>query len=145
MNLIFRNLKSTEIALPWPPTVNTFWRSILNKKTGKIRVIVSAKGRNYRTEAVNLIRRRWKIKTPTTARLKIDILVCPADKRERDIDNLPKAVLDSFMLAGFYKSDSQIDELRLSRISGKSTKKGFVLVRIRKIVNSNEMLGFNIE
>ena len=43
------------------------------------------------------------------------MLVFPPDRRRRDIDNLPKAVLDSLEFAGVFENDSQVDRLLVLR------------------------------
>jgi Holliday junction resolvase RusA-like endonuclease len=49
------------------------------------------------------------------ARLRIDIECRMPDRRRRDVDNVPKAVLDALTHAGFWSDDSQIDDMRVWR------------------------------
>jgi crossover junction endodeoxyribonuclease RusA len=96
--------------LPFPPSVNTYWRSTVIK--GAVRVLISKKGRKYRSDVLSLL---GMVRNPTGARLAVKITVYPPDKRTRDLDNLPKAILDAMTHAGFWHDDSQIDDLRIVR------------------------------
>jgi len=91
--------------LPYPPTLNTYWRHVGNK------VLISKKGRQYRKTIGDyvLVGRLPKFE----GRIGCSILVYPPDKRKRDLDNIPKAVLDSLQHAGVYDDDSQIDVLEV--------------------------------
>ena len=103
-----------EIVIPYPPSVNTYWRSI-----GRGRVIISRKGREYR-EAVNTavfqcFEERDDDPRPLLGRLKVLIKATMPDKRRRDIDNINKAALDALGYAGIYGDDNQIDDLQVLR------------------------------
>ena len=106
------------ITLPWPPSINTYWRSVNGK------MLISKKGRAYRASVINHIRPC----KPTLERLSVRIICHPPDKRKRDLDNLPKGLLDALEHAGVYADDSQIDELYLRR--DKIIKDGCVIVSI---------------
>lgn len=96
-----------QIVLPWPPSVNKYWRM------GRGRMHKSEAGKAYATEAGFRARAMFKRK-PFTGRLRVEILAFPPDKRARDIDNLLKAPLDA--LKGIcFDDDSQIDELMITR------------------------------
>jgi crossover junction endodeoxyribonuclease RusA len=43
----------------------------------------------------------------------VTLTAFPPDKRRRDLDNLPKVVLDSLTKAGVWKDDSQIQRLTI--------------------------------
>jgi len=97
-----------QISLPWPPTVNTYWRH------GRGRHYISARGMQYRKDITHLIRQQ-QLNINTTARLRFFITAYPPDKRRRDLDNLQKAVFDSLVHAGFMVDDGQIDDFRVRR------------------------------
>lgn len=103
----------TTITLPYPPTVNTYWRNVAG------RVLISAKGRVYRTEvakAVMLARRAGTVPAwPISKRLAVRLDAAPPDRRKRDLDNITKALLDALTHAGVWLDDSQIDDLRIVR------------------------------
>ncbi len=97
-----------KIELPWPPSVNTYWRNVGGK------VLISKKGRAYRKTVSELaFIGRWQ--PFESARLGVAIVAFPPDKRKRDLDNLPKAVFDSLQHAGVYDDDEQIDYFSIQR------------------------------
>ena len=93
------------LRLPWPPSVNTYWRHIVIN--GRPRTLISKAGRQYKTH-VQLIASRYG---PFVKPIAMWIHAYPPDRRKRDIDNILKAPLDSLEKAGVYKNDSQIVEL----------------------------------
>lgn len=95
-----------ELTLPWPPTVNTYWRMYQN------RMIISEAGRKYRVAVAEqvLLQARGKM---TIGPVKVTIEAWRPDNRKRDLDNLLKAVLDSMGHAGLYVDDSLIVDLRI--------------------------------
>ena len=97
-----------ELTLPWPPSVNTYYRNV-NGKT-----LISAKGREYRAAVADqvLIQRGGKL---LTGRLSVAIVAHVPDKRRRDLDNLLKSTLDSLTHAGCWIDDSQVDSLSIQR------------------------------
>ena len=95
-----------DITLPWPPSVNTYWRMFKN------RMIISEAGRKYRTAVAEQIFLQSRGKS-TTGKLKVVIEAWRPDNRKRDLDNLLKAVLDSMGHAGLYIDDSLIVDLRI--------------------------------
>jgi len=95
-----------EVTLPFPPSVNTYWR------TFRGRMIISAKGREYR-ELVEHMFGYLPMVEPIEGAVCVDILAYRPDKRRRDLDNLFKAPLDALTYAGVWKDDSQITDLRI--------------------------------
>lgn len=98
------------ITLPWPPSVNAMWRS---PRSGALagRTLLSATGRAYRRDVCAAIGQR----SPFAGPLRVVIEARMPDKRRRDLDNIPKAVLDAMTHAGVWSDDSQIDDLRVWR------------------------------
>lgn len=95
-----------ELTLPWPPSVNTYWR------TYNGRMLISAKGREYRNAVGTqvIVQRGSK---HLTGSLVVVIEAWRPDKRRRDLDNLLKATLDALAHAGVYEDDSQVVDLRI--------------------------------
>lgn len=112
------------LELPWPPSINTYWRRVGN------RTVLSAKARAYRAEAVAccLEQRAPRL---GTARVRLAITAHAPDKRARDLDNLCKGILDSLEFARVFDNDEQIDELHVVR--GAVTKPGQVLIHVEII------------
>jgi len=114
--LLGKHANSVFLELPWPPTVNTYWRHIATGQ--RVRVVISARGRAYRQAVIGAVVGQTHPDRRTVAgRLAIDIVAFPPDRRKRDLDNLPKAVLDALEAAGVYADDSAIDDLRVRRIA----------------------------
>ena len=101
-----------EITLPYPPSVNRYWRAI-----GRGRVIISREGRDYRRKVGYVIidSREGELPEPTTERLAVTIKAYMPDRRRRDLDNILKATLDALQNGGMFKDDEQIDDLRITR------------------------------
>ncbi len=100
--------KFLQLELPWPPTINTYWRRNGN------RYFITDKGLSYRREVIELCYKHHK---HFTAEDRISVLIeaYPPDKRKRDLDNILKSLLDSLCHAGIYTDDSQIDRLHIWR------------------------------
>ncbi len=69
-----------EFVLPWPPTVNTYWR-----RRGS-QYYISDKGQKYRKDVQQIIR-QLRLDIFTKSRLRITIIAEPPDSRRRDLDN----------------------------------------------------------
>ena len=95
-----------ELTLPWPPSVNRYWRTFQG------RMIISAEGRSYRKAVADqvLIQRGAK---HYAGKMRVEIEEYRPDNRRRDLDNLLKAVLDSLTHAGVWDDDGLIVDLRI--------------------------------
>ena len=100
------------ISLPFPPSVNHYWRMVRGK------MLISKAGREYR-KAVGLLVFPYAAYGvplfPESFRLSVALLAHPPDRRRRDLDNMLKAALDALQHAGVYADDSQIDHLEIDR------------------------------
>ena len=115
-----------ELTLPWPPSVNTIWRRV-----GSL-TLLSEKGRQYRQSVADqVLIQRVAGKLNDSDRLAVAIEAHAPDKRRRDLDNLPKAVLDALTHAKVWGDDSQIDKLLILRRANK--KGGALVVTIQKL------------
>lgn len=103
------------LTLPWPPSVNTYWRHV------GPRVLISANGRQYRKAVSDLVMvarvRRQLHHGPLAGRVALRIEATPPDRRARDLDNLLKAPLDALTHAGIWIDDAQIHELTIVKLS----------------------------
>lgn len=100
------NTISAGIALPYPPSVNTYYRTVGG------RILVSRKGREYReTIARHLAARGFR---PLKSKLAVYIDVYPPDRRKRDLGNLDKALMDACQ-GYLFVDDGQIDLLHIER------------------------------
>ncbi|MFE1815605.1 RusA family crossover junction endodeoxyribonuclease [Metapseudomonas otitidis] len=100
-----------EIELPWPPSVNSYWRHP-NKGPLAGRHLISAEGREYRKAVL------WQLAPMAlslSGRLAVTVECFPPDRRKRDLDNIAKGLLDAMTHAGAWGDDEQIDDLRIIR------------------------------
>lgn len=128
--------QSFVISLPWPPSVNTYWRSIMKGPLAG-RVLLSEKGREYRKRVAEqvLLQRVPRLE----GKLAVWIHAMPPDRRARDLDNLPKGVLDSLVHAGVIRDDCDIDDLRITRFG--VTAGGELQVQIAEILGEATQSG----
>ena len=112
------------VTLPWPPTVNTYYRHVVVK--GAARVLLSSAGRAYQ-KAVGVAMAGHVAPPPPHA---VRIVLHAPDRRAYDVDNRAKALLD-----GIYRAlgidDGVIDRLEIVR--GEVRPGGCALVVIEEV------------
>lgn len=117
------------LTLPFPPSVNGYWRAPTKGRLAG-RHLISAKGRQFRQDAIAAIVSQHQGK-PLVGRLEVELRLCAPDRRGRDIDNYSKGCLDAITHAGVWLDDGQIDKLTVER--GPITKGGQCTVWIREV------------
>jgi len=75
------------------------------------RTLISREGRTFRTNVCALLGGGGPRKPPADGRIALAMDAFPPDRRQRDLDNIQKPVLDALEHAGIYADDSQIDLL----------------------------------
>lgn len=100
--------KRIEFVLPYPPSVNTYWR----RRGGSY--FISGVGQKYRRDVAYIVRQQ-QLKLRLGGRLAIKIIADPPDNRRRDLDNILKAPLDALTHAGVLIDDEQFDEISIVR------------------------------
>ena len=113
--------------LPYPPTVNTYWRANGNRR------FISAAGKKFREAAFKIIKAADVIQIEGDCRVDVDLYL--PDRRKRDIDNILKPILDILQLAGVIKDDCQVQELTVARLG--LEKGGRARVKIQKNATAN--------
>jgi len=98
------------LTLPWPPSVNHYWRHVPMGRRG-VRVLVSAEGRRYQAA----VRGLCEGIPPVHGAVSICLFAAFPDRRKRDIDNILKSVLDSIVRAGIIDGDEFIVTLRAEK------------------------------
>ena len=99
-------MTSKKFTLPFPPSVNTYWR-----RSG-FRIHVSQKGTQFRKDALELI---GNIKDKLLSPLTVTLDLYPPCRRKRDVDNYAKGVLDALTHAGVWDDDSQVQRLTIQK------------------------------
>lgn len=117
-----------ELALPYPPSVNHYWR---HTRDGKH--YISAEGKAFRTKVLQICR----LFDPFAGAVKIKMEVFYPDKRERDPDNLQKALFDALTASGLIKDDNNkiIKDYRVVGMD-EIRKGGMVVVKIKGLDNA---------
>jgi crossover junction endodeoxyribonuclease RusA len=107
------------IRLPFPPSVNHYWCTrIITPRGGKRpfpQIYIGERGVRFRENVKALMLQRFGIIEPSTDRVSVQIVATLPDRRERDLDNLPKSVLDSLTHARVWESDNQVDRIEIIR------------------------------
>ncbi len=95
--------------LPFPPSVNTYWR-----RSGK-HMHLSKRARQYKKEVAAILLDKFGagIVFPDQ-RLKATILLYPPSVAKRDIDNYPKAIFDA-LNDRLWGDDGQVDSMVVIR------------------------------
>lgn len=106
---------SINLILPWPPSVNSYWR---HPSSGRLagRHLISSSGRAYRQAVTDAWIKQGAGIIVGPHRLELTIYAYPPDRRRRDLDNLLKGALDSLVSCGVFEDDSQIDALCIHRL-----------------------------
>lgn len=118
--------------LPFPPTLNHAWGRKGNRS------YLTQEQKDYRTAVAGAL--AWDelhdadfplatLEVPLTGRLAVALRFFESNHRRRDLDNLPKSVLDALTHAGLWLDDAQIDSLILSR-AGVSPDRPRVVVQV---------------
>lgn len=102
-------MMAIEFTLPFPPSVNHYWRNFRG------RMVIGARGRAYRKAATDAIADQRVPCDGLGGPLQVELTAHPPDRRRRDLDNLQKALLDAVVAAGVIEDDSNIDDLRVTR------------------------------
>jgi len=95
-----------KLILPFPPSVNCYWRS--PGKGAKI----SERGRTYRVNAIAAVYEQLRRRPQAiTHEIDIQVVLYPPNRAKRDLDNFQKALFDSLTHAGVWTDDSQIKRM----------------------------------
>tara|TARA_R100000655_G_scaffold34275_1_gene66890 strand:+ start:977 stop:1420 length:444 start_codon:yes stop_codon:yes gene_type:complete len=107
------------IILPFPPSGNTYYRSVRMGKS--CRVLLSKAGREYKTNVKEVVddyiakTEFDEVPFPYEGRLMLHIRLHAPTRRMYDLDNRLKAVCDALEYAGIYIDDNQIDSITVRR------------------------------
>jgi crossover junction endodeoxyribonuclease RusA len=127
------------LLLPWPPSVNQYWRHVVlkTKKGLRKRTLLSMEGRHFRTEAVRTIRKQFPVHGVINEPVRVEMHLFPPDRRKRDVDNYSKGVLDALTYAKVWTDDYLVDDLHIIR-RRQPVPGGAVTLRISTYANKEE-------
>lgn len=129
----FTEQREISFELPWPPSVNHYWRNVVVGRHA--RTLISADGRAYKRNVGQAVLEqtigRQRKHNPFMGHVHVVLTLYPPDRRQRDIDNSIKAVLDALTSAKVWRDDSQVDELHVTR--SKVVQGGKAVVRIVEV------------
>jgi len=116
--------------------VNLYWRSLPSSLRGRnVRVVISKDGKAYRRAVKSIALRRRLRDSLAGARVRAELYFFPPDRRTRDIDNLPKAILDSITHAKIWADDNCVDALDMLRCEKKAG--GTVVAVLTEVLDSS--------
>lgn len=116
-----------EIALPYPPSVNHYWK---HTRDGKH--YISKAGREFKRIATKVCKQF----DPFESAVEIKIEIYFPDNRARDLDNLPKGIFDSLVGAGLIKDDNRTIIRKYSIEEKGVIAKGKTIIKIKGINNA---------
>lgn len=116
--------KSLTLTLPWPPSVNRYWR-----RHGHT-IHRSAEATQYIRLVQAQLRTQFRFSS-LACPLVVLVEALPPDKRLRDLDNLLKALLDACTKAELWRDDSLIHDLRIVKRS--VIRGGKILLHVRPL------------
>lgn len=111
------------LTLPYPPSANRYWRSVVIG--GMVRVLVSSEARSYKKRCATIAAMTCKV--PMTGPLHMSIKVFRPMKRG-DLSNRIKVVEDSLQGVVFHDDDQMVG-IEASRHDDKGSPRVEVLVR----------------
>lgn len=98
-----------EFALPFPPSVNSYYTHTRNG------IFIGKKGVQYRKDSSLCIVEQLGDIDTISEPLHMEVVLYPPDRRKRDLDNYMKCLLDAITHAQLWEDDSQIDQLSIFR------------------------------
>ena len=99
-----------ELSIPAvPPSVNDYTERARNGGT-----ILTERSREFKRTAYQSIG-RYAPHKPSEKRIAVEVTIYAANKRDSDIDNRNKLILDALVEAQFIVDDNQVDEILTKR------------------------------
>lgn len=105
-----RTASLLRICLPYPPSLNKYWRHLKNGRT-----IISENGVAYRRHVCMVALMHRLAGCFPSQRLAVTMELVMPDRRTYDLDNSAKALFDALTKAQIWGDDSQVDDMRIIR------------------------------
>lgn len=116
--------RAVVLQLPWPVSINAYWGT---SRFGG--VYVKAAGKEYIRRASEQVRRLGE--PPLVGRIFFDAKFYPPDRRERDLDNSFKVLIDAVAKSGIIANDKHIKKIHAEMME--PLKLGAVVVELSEI------------
>tara|TARA_R110000787_G_scaffold58778_1_gene133582 strand:- start:326 stop:685 length:360 start_codon:yes stop_codon:yes gene_type:complete len=100
---------SYKFEMPWPPSVNGYWRTFRNRQ------IISKRGREYRVNAIERLVELGLNNENVSGDLHVSLVLNPPTLRKYDVDNFNKALFDAMSHGNFWLDDEQIVSLNIKK------------------------------
>ena len=112
--------RTIKLRLPWPPSANRIWRR------GSGKTFLSPKYKEFKKEVTSIVlarQRKSRIKpirvlnqnVLMTGKLRVEIVLHPPTRRNRDVDNCIKPILDALTSAGVFYDDADVWQVTATR------------------------------
>jgi len=120
------------LRLPWPPSINHYWRRATRRRGNKKipGMMLTEHGRAYKDQVALICVVARIAHRRLDAHLSVDMVLYPPDNRRRDIDNYRKAPWDALTRAGVWIDDEQV--VCDTCIRAKPVKHGAIVMRIQE-------------
>lgn len=102
-----------EFVLPWPPTVNHYHQPVI--RGGKPRIVKGKQVREYLKRSVYYAYRQKLAGIGITGQVIVEIQLHPPTLTAYDVDNRPKAILDTLSNVNFWNDDKLVKTLLLDK------------------------------
>jgi len=121
------------ILLPFPPSVNNYWKNVSYKKRGILikGKALTPKARQFRIEGLITIRKQYPVHEVINSPVKMLIHLHPPSLRKYDVDNFNKGILDVLTHANIWVDDDLVHDLRVMKCIKR--KGGSVIVKIERL------------
>jgi Holliday junction resolvase RusA-like endonuclease len=106
-----------KLFLPWPISINAYWKSRVIKINGKpmSSTYVTERGKQFQKAVLAAVIEQLGQHSPLQGRLCVTMRFYGPNARKYDISNFVKTTEDALTKAGVWADDEQIDEERLYR------------------------------
>ena len=137
---------SIELTIPYPPSVNAMYSERVmkykipkGKRTHFVAKNKTKTAHEYYDKIAWLFIQSKQNGYSSDVRLSADVHMIPPDRRERDTDNILKAIFDSLAFAGVYAKDSQISQHSVSRYQPQQG--GFIIIQLESLKGADPIWG----
>ena len=123
------------LRLPFPPTANHYNAQRVVMSCGKPKVFYyrTAKAKMFYDTVAALVIDKFNEPPLITSMLSVWIELTAPSKHRRDVSNYAKCIEDALQAAGLFIDDSQIDDLKITRLGVDPAKVGWADVTITSV------------